>query len=140
MAAVRPPPAPPSLPPPLLTWSVSQIMARLRVLPGRWRRFRLLVLATSHFLMKSRRREVGWSWIFRRLSFRNDGKGCFSRRVRIQKPPLPPFFIFLPTNWREDDGDLAEGSAGFTAESSPVSQRFQKKKIFSFSLSWLSNC
>lgn len=39
------------------------------------------------------------------------------------KPPLPPFFIFLLTNWREDDSDLAEGSAGFTVESSPVSCR-----------------
>lgn len=83
---------------------------------------RLLVLATSHFLMKSRRGEVGWSWISCRLSFRNDGKGCFSRRVQIQNLPSPRFFIFLPTNWREDDSDLAEGSAGFTVESSPVSR------------------
>lgn len=79
---------------------------------------RLLVLATSHFLMKSRRGEVGWSWISCRLSFRNDR---FSRRIRIQNPLLPPFLFFCRRTGVRTTAASPREAPALTVESSPVS-------------------
>lgn len=103
MAAVRFPPLPPRPSvPPFFPSNLERFSDYGQITRPSWQMapVRLLVLATSHFLMKS----SGLAVDLLQIKLQKRRQKLLQPSCPDTKPPLPPFFIFLlgdPANWRQ---------------------------------------